>query len=241
MRLQVFLSHARVCSRRQAMELVQAGEVSVNGVMVREPSYDVTPGRDKVFFNNRLVSLNEKIYLLLHKPKGFVTTLKDAHAKRTVMDLLPPEYKHVYPVGRLDKDSEGLLLFTNDGDLTFRLLHPSFKVDKVYEVESEGCLLEADKARLEKGVLLEERRTHPAKIKLIYVNPKKSAFHITIHEGRKRQIRLMLRSLGYNVTRLKRIRYGILSLGNLKTGAWRVLEKKEIEGLWKACGVIKGG
>lgn len=237
MRLQVFLSRARVCSRRKAMELVQAGRVSVNGVIVREPSYDVAAGKDRVFFGAKEVMLKEKAYLLLHKPRGFVTTLQDAHARSTVMDLLPPEYAHLYPVGRLDKDSEGLLLFTNDGDLAFRLLHPRFKVEKTYYVEIEGFLTNENRARLEQGVVIEGRRTHPAKIELLCTNPDKSAFHITIHEGRKRQIRLMLDVVGYKVTRLKRIQYGPLRIGGLMAGRWRVLEKKEIESLYNGCGL----
>lgn len=231
MRLQVFLSHSRVCSRRKALVLVMQGQVRVNGIIIQEPSYDVNADLDKVYLRNKEITLPQKSYLMLHKPCGFVTTLQDKYASHTVMDLLPEAYKDLYPVGRLDKDSEGLLLFTNDGDFAFRLLHPRFKVDKEYFVEIEGCLAKEDSARLEKGVIIDDRRTHQAKVALAYAHTKRSALHITIHEGRKRQIRRMLESVGYKVIRLKRVQYGPLRLGNLAPGKWRLLEQSEVESL----------
>ena len=227
MRLQVFLSHSRVCSRRKALELVQAGRVSVQGKVITEPSYEVSADAPDIRLDGRKVELGGKDYLILNKPRGVVTTLQDKYAQATVLELLPKAYKHLYPVGRLDKDSEGLLLFTNDGELTFKLLHPSFKVDKVYYVETDKPLKANDARCLENGVFIEGRKTAPAKI----VPQGKDSFRITIHEGRKRQIRLMLSSLGFQVRRLSRIKYGPISLGNLKSGQWRLLDKKEIESL----------
>lgn len=236
MRLQVFLSHSRVCSRRKALELIKDGRVTVNGKIVNEPSYSVDSS-DQVYLGNKKINLKENSYLVLNKPRGAVTTLQDAHAKFTVKELLPEEYKHLYPVGRLDKESEGLLLFTNDGNLAFRLGHPSFKVDKVYFVEVERCLNPKDVLALEKGVVIKGKRTAPARIKMVYSNPKASGFNITIHEGRKRQIRLMLDSLGYLVRSLKRIQYGTIRLDNLAPGKCRLLDSHETGALFKACGI----
>lgn len=235
MRLQVFLSHSRVCSRRKALVLIKEARVTVNGKIVDEPSYEVNSS-DQVYLGDKKIHLKENSYLVLNKPRGAVTTLQDKHAQYTVKDLLPAEYKHLYPVGRLDKESEGLLLCTNDGDLAFRLGHPSFKVDKVYFVEISGCLNKKDILALEKGVVIEGRRTHPAKIKMVYSKPNTSGFNITIHEGRKRQIRLMLDSVGYPVRSLKRIQYGPLRLDSLAPGKWRLLSKEELSLLFKSCG-----
>jgi len=232
MRLQVFLSRSRVCSRRKALEMVKEGRVSVGGKIIREPSFNVCANEESVYFDNKKVELKENSYLILNKPKGYITTLLDKHAKLKVVDLLPVEYKHLYPVGRLDRDTQGLLLFTNDGDLAFRLGHPSFKVDKTYLVEIEKNLKPEDALRLKKGVVIEGRRTLPARIGII----RPGLLEITIHEGRKRQIRLMLSSLGYNIRGLRRIKYGPLSLGGLDYGAWRSLTEPEISSLRKACG-----
>ncbi len=228
MRLQVFLSHSRVCSRRKAMDLVQAGRVSVQGRVVTEPSYEVSSSCRDVRLDGRQVEPGvNKDYLVLNKPRGVVTTLQDKHAESTVLDLLPKDYKHLYPVGRLDKDSEGLLLFTNDGELTFRLLHPSFKVDKVYNARLDKPPDENSIRHLERGVFIEGRKTAPAKI----VRTGGESLRITIHEGRKRQIRLMLSGLGFRVMRLERIKYGPVCLGNLRPGEWRLLDEKEIGAL----------
>lgn len=214
------------------MELVQAGRVSVNGRAVTEPSYEVSPDAPDIRLDGKKVELGGKDYLVLNKPRGIVTTLQDKYAQATVLGLLPKAYKHLYPVGRLDKDSEGLLLFTNDGDLTFRLLHPSFKVDKVYYVETDKPLDENSIRHLERGVFIEGRKTAPAKI----APAGRASLRITIHEGRKRQIRLMLSGLGFQVLRLERIKYGPISLGNLRPGEWRLLDKKEIAALAKEAG-----
>lgn len=235
MRLQVYLSHSRLCSRRKALELVKNGSVTVNGKVTLEPSYDVKVASDRVYLGDKEVGLKKISYLMLNKPPGVVTTLDDKYAKVKVIDLLPPEYGHLYPVGRLDKDSEGLLLFTNDGDLTFRLLHPRFKVDKVYYVKIRGRISREDISRLEKGVFIEGRKTYPAKIDTVRLESDTSSFNITLNEGRKRQIRLMLLSLGYQVTCLRRIQYGPIKLGNLKAGGYRILKEQEVNLLKASC------
>lgn len=207
------------------MELVQAGRVRVHGKAVTEPSYEVRADAQDICLDGKKVELGAKDYLVLNKPRGVVTTLQDKYAKITVLDLLPKAYKHLYPVGRLDKDSEGLLLFTNDGELTFRLLHPGFKVDKVYNARVDKPLDENSIRHLERGVFIEGRKTAPAKI----VRTGQESLRITIHEGRKRQIRLMLSGLGFQVKRLERIKYGPVSLGSLRPGEWRLLDEKEVE------------
>ena len=231
MRLQVFLSHNGICSRREAMEIIQSGRVKINQEMVKEPSAKVDPSYDKVFVDGKSVAQKSYQYVLLNKPSGYVTTSWDPHAEKTVLELLPKEFRHLNPVGRLDKDTEGLLLFTNDGDMAYRLTHPKFKVDKIYVVRINSELMPPQKVLLEKGVLLEGKRTAPARIRNLKTVCGQSEFEITIHEGRKRQIRLMLEYVGYKVIYLKRIAQGPLTLKNLKVGDWRILNKTEIDAI----------
>ncbi len=211
------------------MEKIQAGHVQVNGSLVTEPSWEVDPFKDTVEVEGRLIAKKEYISILLNKPAGTITTTEDEHADKTVMDLLPEEFQHLKPVGRLDKDTEGLLLLTNDGDLAYRLTHPKFLVDKTYIVLIDGVLSPEQQKRLEKGIPIEDRTTAPAKVKILRCAKHQTDFEITIHEGRKRQIRLMLEALGHKVEYLKRIRQGALSLGNLPAGKWRRLLPAEIE------------
>ena len=232
-RLQVFISHSGYCSRRKALEIILNGCVQVNGSVVMEPSTPVDPQKDRVIVDGETIGTKKHEYALLNKPKGYVTTLEDKHARKTVVDLLPPKLRHLYPVGRLDKDTEGLLLLTNDGDAAYRLTHPKFNIDKTYVVCVTGILDPQHKTRLEKGLPIEGRMTAPAKIFAVKNNAGKTEFQMTIHEGRKRQIRLMLAALGYSVVSLTRVAQGPLSLGNLKTGEWRLLDAKEITALEK--------
>lgn len=210
------------------MGVVQNGRVTLNGVVVKEPSTPVDPRKDKVTVDGRSIEAKNLDYIMLNKPAGFVTTKEDAHAERTVMDLLPQNLQHLVPVGRLDKDTEGLLLLTNDGDLTFRLTHPQFYVDKTYLVRIGGSLLSEKKRRLEKGIVIEGHKTSPAQILDIRVKGDQTEFLMVIHEGRKRQIRLMLKSVGCFASYLKRIAQGGLELGNLSLGQWRALTATEI-------------
>jgi pseudouridine synthase len=230
-RLQVFLSHNGIASRRAAMELVQKGRVTVNGKVVSEPSTPVDPARDKITFDGKLVEAKQFSYILLNKPAGYVTTKEDAHAEKTVMDLLPRNLQHLVPVGRLDLDSEGLLLLTNDGDLAHRLTHPKFGVDKTYLVWIGGKLLAEKKRRVEQGVLVEGVKTAPCKISDLKETEEQSEFLLTIHEGRKRQIRLMMKAVGCAVRYLKRVAQGPLKINDLPTGKWRELLPDEIKQL----------
>ena len=228
MRLQVFLSHSGACSRRKALESIKQGRVTVNGRKIFEPSYSVQEHSDVVLLDDKQISLAQKLYILLNKPKGVVTTVSDRFAEKKVLDLLPKNFKNLYPVGRLDKDTSGLLLLTNDGALTHRLIHPSFEVEKAYRVLLNKPISGDDKNRLQNGIVLDGKKTAPCQIKKISQNE----FEIIIHEGRKRQIRRMFASLHYHVVALVRIRQGSLTLGNLKVGEWRFLTKEEVNRLY---------
>jgi len=228
MRLQVFLSHNGVCSRRDAMDIIQAGRVKINGRQVQEPSTAVD-GSEEITVDGQKVGAKEYAYVMLNKPAGYTTTKDDAHAEATVMDLLPSAMRHLAPVGRLDRDSEGLLLLTNDGPLAFRLTHPKFHADKVYLVRVKGEITPAKKSKLESGVVIEGNKTAPCRIMEVKYNGTETEFKITLNEGRKRQIRMMARSIGHHVTYLCRLSMGKLQLGNLPKGQWRLLTQEEIK------------
>lgn len=231
MRLQVFLSHNGVCSRRKAMDLIFSGKVMVNGGEIKEPSFLVDSHTDKVLVNGQEIYKKEYDYILLNKPRGYVTTKLDKHAVKTVLDLLPSKFKHLSPVGRLDKETEGLLLLTNDGQLAFQLTHPSFNIEKIYFVKIGGCLSSHEVKQLQEGILLEGEKTLPAKVAIKSISSDQTGLFLTIHEGRKRQIRLMFAHLGHKVLYLKRVSQGPLALGILKTGEWRLLTNKEVQAL----------
>lgn len=223
MRLQVFLSKAGISSRRAAREIIASGRVRVNGKKILEPSFNVNPENDSVFLSNKKILSKKKIYILLNKPRGITTTKKDSHAARIVMDLLPHEYRHLNPVGRLDRDTTGLILLTNDGEMVNRLTHPRFNIEKTYILRLDRKLEQLHRTRLEEGILLEGRYTLPCKIA-----SGRGGLQMTLREGRKRQIRRMFLKLGYKVMALKRIREGGLSLGSLPEGKWRFLREGEV-------------
>jgi len=231
------LSHSGCCSRRNALEIIKSGRVFVNGKITPEPSYPVDAEKDRIFLDNKKITLKAKSYLMLNKPVGVTTTRSDRYAEVTVMDLLPKEYRHLYPVGRLDKDTEGLLLLTNDGDLAYRLMHPKFNVHKEYLATITKKLKDKDRLKLKKGVFIENKKTSPCRIKELFKSVSHSDLTVSIHEGRKRQIRLMFLSLGYKVIRLRRVSEGCLKLGALKPGKWRALGAAEISSLYKECGL----
>lgn len=225
MRLQVFLSHSGACSRRKALDLILQGRVTVSGKTILEPSYPVTDVSGDIALDGKNIILpKEKIYVLLNKPKGVITTRSDRFADRKVIDLLPQHLKNLYPVGRLDKDTTGLLLLTNDGELTHRMIHPSFETEKAYYIVLNKPLKPQDKEQLEKGILLDDKATSPCR-----VTESGKEVEIIIHEGRKRQVRRMFSFLHYHVEELVRTRQGPLSLGELKEGEWRFLTKDEVK------------
>jgi pseudouridine synthase len=229
MRLQVYLAHAGLCSRRQAKEIILKGNVKVDGKIITQPGFPVDPKKSLVKVGQQIARLAEKkLYLMLNKPKGYITTSRDRHAPKSVMDLVPRSLGRVYPVGRLDKDTCGLLLLTNDGELSYRLLHPRFQVEKVYQVEIAGSLRQAEKEKIEKGFFLVGKKTAPCRIEIEEQSPRSTVLKIALIEGRKRQIRLSLAHFGHRVLELKRIAMGNLKLGDLKEGQWRFLKKEEL-------------
>jgi 23S rRNA pseudouridine2605 synthase/23S rRNA pseudouridine2604 synthase len=226
MRLQKFLSQAGVCSRRAGEAHILRGDVRVNGLLVRALGTKVDPEKDKVTFQGQMVEPStERIYLILNKPPGYVTSCKQPHEK-VVLDLINLPQRLI-PVGRLDKDSEGLLLLTNDGALHHRLLHPSFDHEKEYLVTVANPIAPHTLRRLAGGIELDGRRTRPAVVRAIT----RRKFRIILKEGRNRQIRRMVGHVGHRVVRLKRIRFGYLRLGELAPGVWRHLTPPERERL----------
>jgi len=215
-------------------DAIKNGRVEVNGEPVENFRHPVNLETDRVSVYGKPVDLKPRriVYLMVNKPAGIITTTSDERGRRTVLDILPEKYRHLrlYPVGRLDKDSTGLLLLTNDGELTYRLTHPKFEHEKEYLIHIEGNLKPEEKRKLEKGVELEDGMTYPVVVKEIK-SPPPFNYSITMHEGRKRQVRRMLANLGYQVLAIKRIRMGNLNLGNLKEGAIRELNPAEVRSL----------
>jgi 23S rRNA pseudouridine2605 synthase len=241
-RLQKVLANAGVASRRAAEALIAEGRVTLNGEVVREMGRRAMPG-DVLQVDGRQIKVpdaaaaaKEHIYIALNKPDGVVSTARDPHGRPTVTSLVASGAKgaRLYPVGRLDSDSTGLLLLTNDGDLTFRLTHPRFGVDKEYRAVVRGRPGEAAIRKLREGVELEDGVTAPAKVDYLSTNEGNATLRITVHEGRKRQIRLMAAAVGHPVIELKRTRFGPVELGTLEEGKWRYLAAHEVHALRKA-------
>lgn len=233
-RLQKVIARAGVASRREAERLITAGRVRVNGEVVTTLGVRVDPAQDRVEVDGRPIVPETFVYLMLHKPRGVVTTVRDPQGRKTVLDLITGVPQRVFPVGRLDWDSEGLLLLTNDGELAHRLMHPSYGVVKVYRAELVGAVTEEAVRRLREGVLLEDGMTAPAKVRVIARSARSSWIEIGIHEGRNRQVRRMAQAVGFPVKRLIRVAYGPLKLGKLPPGKFRRLQESEVEALKKA-------
>ncbi|MEO8288668.1 MAG: pseudouridine synthase [Chloroflexota bacterium] len=261
-RLQKILAHAGVASRRAAEEMIQAGRVKVNGQIVTEMGSRANPTLDKIEIDGRPLEAppdakkgHEHTYIMLNKPLGAVSTARDPQGRPTVLDLVRPMageskkptpdprkpagqqeavQQRVYPVGRLDADTTGLLLLTNDGDLTFRLTHPRFGIEKEYRALVRGNPNADALKRLREGVEIEGEKTAPAQVDEVGKRGAQTWLRIVIHEGRKRQVRLMCASVGHPVIELQRIRFGPLVLGNLEPGKWRYLALHEVHALRKA-------
>ncbi len=231
-RLQKLIAEAGVTSRRAAEQLISEGRVTVNHRVVTSLGSKADKTKDLIAVDGKILRFTaNKQYIMLHKPVGYITSVRDERGRRTVMDLLKTVSDRVYPVGRLDYESSGLLLMTNDGELTNQLLHPSKEVSKTYLAEVEGIVTRDKLNILQRGIRLEDGMTVPAKAKMLRPGKDSSRIEITIHEGRNRQVRRMFEAIGHPVIRLKRIKLGPLEIGKLPPGSWRELTAEEINSL----------
>ena len=232
-RLNKFLASAGVASRRKCDELITAGKVKVNGNVTTTLGLQVDDEKDEVEFEGTVVYLAEKkVYFVVNKPVGFVSTVKDELNRKTVIDLIPVT-ERIFPVGRLDYDSSGVLIITNDGPLSHRLTHPSYEIEKTYYVLLDKVISPRDLYHIEHGIMLDGKKTHPCKVSQIRIYDNCSLLSISIHEGRNRQIRRMFESQGYEVQELDRVLFANIDLKGLKRGEWRHLTTKEISELKK--------
>jgi 23S rRNA pseudouridine2605 synthase len=231
MRLQKFLAHAGVASRRAAEDIIKQGRVTVNGETVCEMGFLVGDD-DAVAVDGRTVTGEEElIYIMLNKPSGYVSTAKDQFGRLTVLELVKDLNKRLYPVGRLDYDTSGLILLTNDGDFTYKMTHPKHEIDKVYEALISGIPTQDEIRRFEAGLKIEDYTTSPSKIVILEVKKNNALVQITIHEGKNRQVRKMCAAIGHDVVTLKRISIGPIALGSLQEGKWRSLTDAELKKL----------
>ncbi len=233
-RLQKILSHYGIASRREAERLILDGQVCLNGLVVIELGTKADPDRDRIEVNGKVITAEpapQHTYLLLHKPVGVVCTRHDPQGRRTILDLLPDQYQHLYPVGRLDYNSSGALLLTNDGELTNRLTHPRHHVPKTYEVWIEGQPSKSVLQQWRQGVEIDGKLTLPADVEIITTKPQQTLLQIVLREGRNRQIRRVAEQLGYPVISLHRGAIASITLENLKSSAYRALTKAEVQQL----------
>jgi len=231
-RLQKIISAAGITSRRASEELILAGRVTVNGTVVTELGSKADPSKDTVAVDGKPLTItSKKLYILLYKPVGYMTTMDDPEGRPLVTDLLKEVGERVYPVGRLDYNTEGLLLLTNDGEWANHLMHPRHEVEKEYHVRVRGKIHKSQLDQLAGGVHIDERKTASATARMIKEGEQNDWFSLTIHEGRNRQVRRMCEAVSLSVVRLKRVRYGMLTMGTLKPGEFRHLTEAEVSGL----------
>lgn len=230
MRLQKYMAKCGVASRRKSEEIILEGRVKVNGVIVKKLGTIIDPSKDVVEVDNKVINVEEnKIYIMLNKPEGYVTTVRDKYSEKIVLDLIDGINERIYPVGRLDSETTGLLLITNDGDLTYKLTHPSYQVLKKYIALVEGIPNNKKLHKFRRGLKIDGRVTAEAYIKILKKYKNTSLLEISIHEGRNRQIRKMCQHIGHPVIKLKRVAIGELELGKLEVGKWRYLTSKEVK------------
>lgn len=238
-RLQKFMAECGVASRRKSEEIIERGKVKVNGHVARIGD-KIDPRKDLVtVFGKRINKVTEMRYIMLHKPRGYVTTVSDELGRRTVMDLVKDVKERIYPVGRLDKDSEGLLLLTNDGNFANALMHPSNNFSKIYRVTVRPGVNDKILNDLREGVVIDERKTAPCEVHVVKEEEGRCVLEIVLHEGRNRQIRKMCEAVGIEVARLKRIAEGPIKLGMLPQGKWRDLDEKEVKKLLNVAEKVK--
>lgn len=231
-RLQKVIAHAGIASRRKAEQLILDGQVKVNGKVVRELGTKVTP-TDRVEVDNVKIEQEDKVYFLLYKPRNTISAVTDDRGRDTVVDLFKQVTERIFPVGRLDFDTTGALILTNDGEFANVLTHPKYNVEKTYIATINGLIKREEVRKLERGVMLEDGKTAPAKVRVISADAKKgkSIVSLTIHEGRNRQVRRMFEAIGYRVSKLKREQFGFLTTYGLNAGDWRELTPHEVKQL----------
>lgn len=238
-RLQKLIAAAGVASRRHAEELITAGKVTVNGEVIKELGSKADPSKDHIKVNGKLINpqlqSRENVYVLLNKPKGYLSSVSDPEGRPLVTELLPPSLGRIYPVGRLDFNTEGLLLLTNDGDFTNFVTSARNRVEKVYEVKVKGVPTDSGIQRLRRGIALEDgTRTAPAKITKLNETQTNAWYEVLLHQGRNQQVRRMFELIGHSVLKLRRVRIGFLRDEDLKTGYWRLLMPVEVRRLMKS-------
>jgi 23S rRNA pseudouridine2605 synthase len=231
-RLQKIISAAGITSRRASETLISNGQVAVNGIVVTELGSKADPAKDTITVDGKALKINaQRLYILLNKPPGYITALKDGQGRPLVTDLLKDVPDRVYPVGRLDYNTEGLLLLTNDGEWANRLMHPRHEIEKEYHVRVRGKVIDQQLKRMAEGVELEDGMTAPAVVNLVKSGEQNDWISVAIHEGRNRQVRRMCEAVSLSVVRLKRIRYGSLDLGTIRAGHFRYLTDAEVREL----------
>ena len=236
MRLQKFMATCGVASRRASEAIIASGRVTVNGVPATV-GMSVDPDADTVCLDGKPLGEERLVYLVLNKPPNVVTSVKDTHGRKTVLDCIHPPQGRVFPVGRLDIDVTGALLLTNDGELAYRLTHPRFRADKVYLAKVEGKMLPEEARRLETGVELEDGKTASCRVTIVKEDLRATLVRLVLHEGRKRQVKRMCAAVGHPVWELRRISFGGVDVKGLDPGAWRHLSPSEIKGLGKLVGL----
>ncbi|WXR61819.1 pseudouridine synthase [Peptostreptococcaceae bacterium AGR-M142] len=233
MRINKYIAKSGLCSRRKAEELIINNKVCVNDILVTELAFKVDEKNDIVKVNGKIISIKEKlVYYLLNKPVGYISSAKDERGRKTVIDLLKDVKERIYPIGRLDYDTSGLLLLTNDGDLTYKITHPKHNIKKTYEAYIEGVPTKEEISSFEKGLKIEDYTTSKAKFDIVNIKGKNSIVSITIHEGKNRQVRKMCDKINHPVIKLKRVSIGNIKLNNLIEGKYRPLNKEEIKYLY---------
>ena len=231
MRLAKYLAEAGIASRRKAEEFIVQGRVKVNGLLVQEKGYIINPDLDRVEFEGRIITREKKVYILLHKPAGYISSVFDPQGRPTVMDLLKDITLRVYPVGRLDFDTEGLLLLSNDGEFTNLMIHPRYEMTKTYQALVEGKPDKKSLQMLREGIQLDDGLTAPAQVNILEAYKDKTLLEIEIHEGRKRQVKRMCQAIGHPVISLKRNAFGFLKLQGVALGKYRFLTPVEVNKL----------
>lgn len=231
-RLQKYMARCGVASRRSCEKIISQGRTSINGKIVKSMGVKVDPSVDEVRVDGKIISPEiNNVYIILNKPAGYITTVSDPHGRPTVLDLIGPIKERIFPVGRLDLMSEGLLILTNDGELAYLLAHPKYEIKKQYSVVINGHPTDSQVHSLRSGLDIGGYITRPADVKLVGKTHKTTTFNVVIHEGRKRQIRLMFKAIGYDVVHLKRERLANIEIGSLPRGEWRHLSPKEVQSL----------